>query len=119
VYQLQLVVVQQAAEEVSHREVQAALEEGTEDDLLLDVLARKIFPDGCTPLHLHLRPKKHPVHQHLDLVLGHGRLDPSRLGVRDANCIHRHLRVRVCDGSNVAQGLNAHMPEAYSAKRWQ
>jgi hypothetical protein len=38
VYQLQPVIVQQAAEEVSRREVEAPLEEGSEDDLLLDVL---------------------------------------------------------------------------------
>jgi hypothetical protein len=38
VYQLQLVVVQQTTEEVSRREVEAALEKGCEDDLLLDVL---------------------------------------------------------------------------------
>jgi hypothetical protein len=38
VYQLQSVVVQKAAEEISRQEVEAALEEGTEDDLLLDVL---------------------------------------------------------------------------------
>jgi hypothetical protein len=35
VYQLQSVVVQKVAEEISRREVEAALEEGTEDDLLL------------------------------------------------------------------------------------
>jgi hypothetical protein len=46
VYQLQLVVVQQPTEEVSHRKVEAMLEEGTEDDLLLDVLARELFPSG-------------------------------------------------------------------------
>jgi hypothetical protein len=43
VYQLQPVVVQQATEEISHREVEAALEEGSEYDLLLDVLARELF----------------------------------------------------------------------------
>jgi hypothetical protein len=37
------VVVQQAAEEISHREVEAALEEGSKDDLLLDVLTRELF----------------------------------------------------------------------------
>jgi hypothetical protein len=44
VYQLQLVVVQQPTEEVSHRKVEVALEEGTENDLLLDVLARELLP---------------------------------------------------------------------------
>jgi hypothetical protein len=39
VYQLQLVVVQKAAEEIPHGEVEAALEEGCKDNLLLDVLA--------------------------------------------------------------------------------
>jgi hypothetical protein len=50
-YQLQLVVVQQTAEEVPRREVEAALEEGCEDDLLLDVLARELLPSGSPPLH--------------------------------------------------------------------
>jgi hypothetical protein len=54
-YQLQLVVVQQTAEEVPRREVEAALEEGCEDDLLLDVLARELLPSGSPPLHLRLR----------------------------------------------------------------
>jgi hypothetical protein len=40
------------------------------------------------------------------------------LGVRDASCLRRHLRVRVCGGSNVAQRLNAHMLEAHGVK-WQ
>jgi hypothetical protein len=44
VYQLQSVVVQKAAEEISRGEDEAALEERTEDDLLLDVLTREIFP---------------------------------------------------------------------------
>jgi hypothetical protein len=57
VYQLQFIVVQKAAEEITRREVEAALEEGTEDDLLLDVLARELFPSGGPPLHLRLRPK--------------------------------------------------------------
>jgi hypothetical protein len=35
-YQLQTVVVQQPTEEIPHREVEAALEEGGEDDLLLE-----------------------------------------------------------------------------------
>jgi hypothetical protein len=46
VHQLQSVVVQKAAEEISLWEVEAALEEGTEDNLLLDVLARELFPGG-------------------------------------------------------------------------
>jgi hypothetical protein len=46
VYQLQSVVVQKAAEEISRWEVEAALKEGTKDDLLLDVLARELFPSG-------------------------------------------------------------------------
>jgi hypothetical protein len=50
VYQLQSVVVQKAADEISRREVEAALEEGTEDDLLLDVLARELFPSVGPPL---------------------------------------------------------------------
>jgi hypothetical protein len=40
VYHLQTIVIQQPTEEVSRWEVEAALEEGGEDDLLLDVLAR-------------------------------------------------------------------------------
>jgi hypothetical protein len=51
-YQLQLVVVQQAAEEISHREVEAALEEGREDDLLIDIFARELLPSGSPPLQL-------------------------------------------------------------------
>jgi hypothetical protein len=31
------------------------LEEESEDDLLLDVLARELFPSGGPPLHLRLR----------------------------------------------------------------
>jgi hypothetical protein len=58
VYQLQSVVVQKAVEEVSRQEVEAALEEGTEDDLLLDVLARELFPSGDPSLHLRLRPEQ-------------------------------------------------------------
>jgi hypothetical protein len=50
VYQLQSVVVQKAAEENSCWEIEAALEEGTEDNLLLDVLARELFPSGSPPL---------------------------------------------------------------------
>jgi hypothetical protein len=80
VYQLQPVVVQQVAEEVSRLEVEAALEEGTEDDLLLDILAWEILLDDCPPLHLRLRPQQPPVCQHLDLGLGHRRLDPCRRG---------------------------------------
>jgi hypothetical protein len=57
VYQLQLVVVHQPADEVPRWEVEAVLEEGCEDDLLLDVLARKLFPSGSPPLHLRLRPE--------------------------------------------------------------
>jgi hypothetical protein len=56
-YQLQTVVVQQPMEEVSRREVEAALEEGGEDDLLLDVLAWELFPGGSPPLHLRLQPE--------------------------------------------------------------
>jgi hypothetical protein len=37
-YQLQFVVIQQTAEEVPRGEVEAALEEGSKDDLLLDQL---------------------------------------------------------------------------------
>jgi hypothetical protein len=54
-YQLQLVVVQQTAEEVPRREVEAALEEGCEDDLFLDVLAGELLPSGSLPLHPRLR----------------------------------------------------------------
>jgi hypothetical protein len=54
-YQPQPVVVHQAAEEISCREAEATLEEGSEDDLLLDVLARELFPRGGHPLHLRLR----------------------------------------------------------------
>jgi hypothetical protein len=49
VYQLQPVVKQQASEEVSGREVEATLEEGSEDDLLLDVLAPELLPSGGPP----------------------------------------------------------------------
>jgi hypothetical protein len=62
-YQLQPVVVLQAAEEVSLREVEATLEEGSEDDLLLDVLTRELFPGGGPPLHLRLRSRQPPVNQ--------------------------------------------------------
>jgi hypothetical protein len=47
VYQLQFVVVQKAAEEISRREVEDMLEEGTEDDQLLDVFARELFPSAA------------------------------------------------------------------------
>jgi hypothetical protein len=55
-YQLQPVVVQQAVEEIQCREVETTLEEGSKDDLLLDVLARELFPNSGPPLHLRLRP---------------------------------------------------------------
>jgi hypothetical protein len=71
VYQLQSVVVQKAIEEISRWEVEAALEERTEDVLLLDVLARELFPSGGPPLHLRLWPEQPPVHQRLDLGLDH------------------------------------------------
>jgi hypothetical protein len=60
VYQLQPVVVQQAAEEVSRREVVATLEEGSEDDLLLDVLAWELLPSGSSSLHLYLQLEQAP-----------------------------------------------------------
>jgi hypothetical protein len=61
-YQLQLVVVQQTAEEISRREVEAALEERREDNLLLGVLARELLPSGTSLLHLCLRPEQPAVH---------------------------------------------------------
>jgi hypothetical protein len=108
VYQLQSVVIQKAAEEISHWEIEAALEEGTEDDLLLDVLTRELFPSGGPPLHLRLRPEQSPVHRRLDLGLGHRRPDPRRLWVLDASRLRHHLTARVHGGSNVAKGLDAH-----------
>jgi hypothetical protein len=54
-YQPQPVVVHQAAEEISCREAEFMLEEESEDDLLLDVLSRELFPSGGHPLHLRLR----------------------------------------------------------------
>jgi hypothetical protein len=56
-YQVQTVVVQQPTEEVPSREVEAALEEGGEDDLLLDVLAWELLPGGSPSLHLRLWPE--------------------------------------------------------------
>jgi hypothetical protein len=93
------------------------LEEGTEDDLLLDVLAREIFPGACPPLHLRLRPQQPPVYQRLDFGLGHRRSDPCRLGVRDASRLHRHLTAKVQAGSNVAQGFDMHTLEEHDAER--
>jgi hypothetical protein len=58
VYLLQTIVIQQPTEEVSRWEVEAALEEGGEEDLFLDVLARELFPGCSPPLHLHLRPER-------------------------------------------------------------
>jgi hypothetical protein len=57
VYQLQLVVVQQAAEETPHREVEAALEEGHEDDMLLHVFGKELLPSCSLQLHLRLLPQ--------------------------------------------------------------
>jgi hypothetical protein len=117
VYQLQPAVVQQVAEEVSRWEVEAALEEGSEDDLLLDALARELFPSGGPSLHLRLRPEQPPVHRCLDLGLGRRRPDPHRMRVRDASRLRRHLTARVCGGSNVAKGLDVHAPEERGAER--
>jgi hypothetical protein len=117
VYQLQTVVVQQPMEEVSCREVEAALEEGGNDDLLLDVLARELFPGGSPPLHLSLRPEQTTVHQCLDLGLGHRRSDPRLLRVRDGSSLYRHFTARVDIGSNVAQGFYAHTQEDDGTER--
>jgi hypothetical protein len=53
-YQLQSVVVQQVAEEIPRGEVEAVLEEGSEDNLLLDIFARELLPNDSPPLHLLL-----------------------------------------------------------------
>jgi hypothetical protein len=53
----------------------------------------------------------------LDLGLGHRRPDPRRLRVRDGSRLHRHFTTRVRDGSNFAQGLDAHAQEARGAER--
>jgi hypothetical protein len=53
-YQLQSVVVQQVAEEIPRGEVKAALGEGSEDNLLLDIFARELLPNDSPPLHLLL-----------------------------------------------------------------
>jgi hypothetical protein len=71
IYQLQLVVIQQAAEEISHWEVEAALKEGREDDLLLDIFTRELLPSGSPPLHFLLGSEQLAVHQSLDFGLGH------------------------------------------------
>jgi hypothetical protein len=57
-YQLQLVAVQQAAKEIPYGEVEAALEEGCEDNLLLDVFGREPLPNCGLPLHLFLWPEQ-------------------------------------------------------------
>jgi hypothetical protein len=57
-YQLQLVVVQQVAEEIPHGEVEAALEEGREENLLLDVFSWELLPSRGLPVHLCLRPEQ-------------------------------------------------------------
>jgi hypothetical protein len=53
----------------------------------------------------------------LDLGLGHRRPDPRRLRFWDASHLRRHLTAKVCAGSNVAQGFDAHTPEEHGAKR--
>jgi hypothetical protein len=116
-YQLQVVVVQQAPEEIPHGEVEAALEEGHKDDLLLDVFARELLPSRGPPLHLHLWPEQPADHQSLDLHLSHHRPDPRRLRVRDGSLLCRHSAARVCAGSNSAKGLDAHAQEERSARR--
>jgi hypothetical protein len=85
--------------------------------LLLDVLARELFPSGGPPFHLRLRPEQPPVHQRLDLGLGHCRPDPHRLRVRNVSRLLRHLTARVRDGSNVAKGLDAHALEEHGVER--
>jgi hypothetical protein len=107
-YQLQLVVVQQAAEEVPHREVESVLEEGREDNLLLEVFGKELLPSRGLPLHLCLWPEQPAVHKSLDLGLRHRRPDPRRLRVRDASRLLRHFAARVCTGSNSAQSFDAH-----------
>jgi hypothetical protein len=116
-YQLQPVVVQQAAEEVSRREVETVFEEETEDDMLLDVLARELFPSGGPPLNLCLRSQYPSINQRLDLGLSHRRPDPHRPRVQDASRLRLHLTARVRAGSNVAQGFDMHASEERGAER--
>jgi hypothetical protein len=51
IYKLQVVVVQQASEEIPHGEVESALEEGRKYDLLLNIFARELLPSRGPPLH--------------------------------------------------------------------
>jgi hypothetical protein len=108
VYQLQTVVVHHPTEEAPRWEVEVALEEGGEDDVLLDVLAWELFPGGSPLLHLRLRSEQTTVHQRLDLGLSHRRLNPRCLQVWDGSSLRRHFTTRVDVGSNVAQGFYAH-----------
>jgi hypothetical protein len=85
--------------------------------LLLDVLARELFPSGGPPLHLRLWPEQPPVHQPLDLGLGHRRPDPRRLRIQDASRLRRHLTARGRGGSNVAECLGAHALEEHGGER--
>jgi hypothetical protein len=62
VYQLQSVVVQQAAEEIPCGDVEAVLDEGSEDDLLLDIFARELFRSSSPQLHLLLGSEQPTVH---------------------------------------------------------
>jgi hypothetical protein len=85
--------------------------------MLLDVLARELFPGGSPPLHLRRRREQTTVHQRLDLGLGHRGPDPSRLRVRDGSSLRRHFTARIDVGSNVAQGFYAHTQEDDGAEQ--
>jgi hypothetical protein len=54
VYQLQLVLEEKTSEEIPDGDVEPTLEEGTEDDLLLDVFRRERLARWRLPLHLRL-----------------------------------------------------------------
>jgi hypothetical protein len=78
-YQLQLVVVQQAAEEISHREVEAVLEEGREDDLLLDIFARELQDRKSATTARKRRKRKRKRREEEERGMGQPRLGPLYL----------------------------------------
>jgi hypothetical protein len=57
VYQLQLVVEEKTSEEIPNWDVEPTLEEGTEGDLLLNILRRESLARWRLSLHLCLRPQ--------------------------------------------------------------